>query len=169
MRAHAAALALAVVLVPGAAQAAEGDLERVRGCITAAAEIHHLPPAVLVILLDVEGGALGRVTRNANGTVDIGPMQVNQIWLPRIAAHWRASEAAARTALRDDFCANLEGGAWILRQAIDEAHGDFWAGVGLYHSHDPGYRSAYLRKVLKQALRLQDQAARTRITAQAGG
>ena len=93
MRAHAAALALAVVLVPGAAQAAEGDLERVRGCITAAADIHRLPPAILVILLDVEGGALGRVTRNANGTVDVGPMQVNQIWLPRIAAHWRTRSA----------------------------------------------------------------------------
>ena len=129
-------------------------------CIEAAANIHRLPPAVLVILLSVEGGTLGAVSRNSNGTVDIGPMQVNQDWLPEVARHWRASQTASFAALRDSFCANVEAGAWILRQAIDEAHGDFWAGVGLYHSHDPGYRAEYLRRVLHQTLRLQAMAAR---------
>ena len=122
--------------------------------------MHHLPPAVLVILLNVEGGSLGRVSRNTNGTVDIGPMQVNQAWLPQLAAHWRASPAASYAALRDEFCPNVEAGAWILRLGLDEARGDFWEGVGFYHSHDPGYKADYLRKVLQQALRLQAQALR---------
>src|SRR6516162_3644773 len=112
------------------------------------------PPAVLVILLNVEGGSLGRVSPNTNGTVDIGPIQVNEIWLPGVAAHWHATVADAYKALRDNFCANVEAGAWILRRGLDEAGGDFWEGVGYYHSHTPEHKTRYLREVLRQVLRL---------------
>ena len=131
----------------------------IAACIEAAASVYRLPLAVLLILLDVESGSLGQVSENTNGTVDIGPMQVNQIWLPTVAAHWHTAIPQAYRALRDDFCANVEAGAWILRQGIDEARGDFWEGVGYYHSHDPEYKADYLRKVLHQALRLQAQAS----------
>ncbi|MCG7358517.1 lytic transglycosylase domain-containing protein [Roseomonas mucosa] len=127
-------------------------------CINAAAAAHRLPPGVLVILLNVEGGTLGRVSQNTNDTVDIGPMQVNQIWIPAIARHWRASQAATRDALLNNFCANVEAGAWILRTGIDEARGDFWEGVGYYHSHSTQHKTTYLRLVLRQALRLQGLA-----------
>ncbi len=131
---------------------------RMRACLLVAADAHGLPPAMLVILLKVEGGTLGRVSQNTNDTVDIGPMQVNTIWVPKLAARWRTTPAAAFAALRDSLCANLEGGAWILRQALDEARGDFWRGVGLYHSHTTAYSDRYLRKVLDASLRLQSQA-----------
>ena len=162
-------LAMAAVLVSGTGVARAGDtMERglaIRDCIFAAAAAYRLPPAALLILLDVEGGSLGHVSLNTNGTVDIGPMQVNETWLPQLVAHWKASRAATYAALRDEFCANVEGGAWILRQAIDEAHGDFWEGVGRYHSHDPAHKADYLRKVLRQALQLEAQAARDNRTA----
>ena len=132
----------------------------IRGCITAASGVYHLPPAVIVIVLNVEGGSLGRVSPNTNGTVDIGPMQVNQNWIPDVAAHWHATPQATYRALRDDFCANVEAGAWILRQGLDAAHGDFWQGVGYYHSHNPTYLATYLRAVLQQALRLRARDAR---------
>ncbi|MGH7117627.1 MAG: lytic transglycosylase domain-containing protein [Acetobacteraceae bacterium] len=132
----------------------------IRGCILAAAGLYHEPPAVLLILLNVEGGSPGAVSHNTNGTVDIGPMQVNQVWIPALAGHWHASEHAAFRALRDNFCANVEAGAWILRQGLNEANGDFWRGVGYYHSHDPGYKRAYLDAVLEQALRLEALARR---------
>ena len=133
----------------------------IRDCITAAAEAYREPPAVLVILLNVEGGSLGQVSYNTNGTVDIGPMQVNQIWLPDVAAHWRTTAPAAYAALRDSFCANVEAGAWILRQGLDEAHGDFWQGVGYYHSHDPEYKRRYLRVVLAEVVRLRSLAGQS--------
>ena len=126
--------------------------------ISAAARVHHLPATALGILLIIEGGAPGRVSRNDNGTVDIGPMQVNEQWLPRLAVHWHAPIPATFLALRDAFCANIEGGAWILRTAIDEAGGDFWEGTARYHSHDPARKTAYLHKVLRQALRFRAQA-----------
>jgi hypothetical protein len=157
-------IALLVMAAANNADAAPEKTAPVIRCIDAAASAYRLPPTMLVILLSVEGGSLGRVSHNTNGTVDIGPMQVNQIWLPAIARHWRANEAESFAALRDNFCANVEAGAWILRQAMDQAHGNFWDGVGYYHSHDPGYKDAYLRTVLRAALRLQDKAQRTLTT-----
>lgn len=142
----------------GLASSADDAKRVIRRCIEAAANAHGLPPTVLVILLRVEGGRLGRVSDNTNATVDIGPMQVNEIWLPKLAARWGASIPDTFLALRDNFCANLEGGAWILRQGLDEAGGDFWQGVGYYHSHSPVHKANYLRKVLQQALRLETQA-----------
>ena len=142
-------LAAALLAVVSAGPAKAGDAPdnqaTIRGCITAAAKVYRLPPAVLVILLNVEGGSLGRVSPNTNGTVDIGPIQVNEIWLPEVAAHWHATIADAYKALRDNFCANVEAGAWILRRGLDEAHGDFWEGVGYYHSHTPEHKTRYLR------------------------
>jgi hypothetical protein len=155
-----AALAAALSLQPVAGWTAEPTLPPVVRCIESAAAVHRVPPAVVVILLSVEGGTLGHVSQNTNGTVDIGPMQVNTIWVSVVAKHWRATPVETYAALRDNFCANVEAGTWILRQAMDQAHGDFWDGVGFYHSHDPGYKADYLRKVLRQALRLQTQAQR---------
>jgi len=63
-----------------------------------------------VILLNMENGRLGEVTGNSNHTVDIGPMQVNASWLPKLAAHWKASKEETYRALRDEVCANIEGG-----------------------------------------------------------
>ena len=159
VRAGLAALACCFTLPAAhAADAPEAVELQVRDCLTEAAAAHRLSPAMLVVLLNVEVGTLGHVSRNTNGTVDIGPMQINTVWVPRIAARWHTTPASAYAALRDNLCANLEGGAWILRQAMDEARGDFWGGVGIYHSHNPRYSERYLRQVLKASLLLQAQA-----------
>jgi len=139
----------------------------VSDCINAAASTYRLPPAVLVILLNMENGRLGEVSGNSNHTVDIGPMQVNASWLPKLAAHWRASKEETYRALRDEVCANIEGGAWILRQALDEAKGDLWEGVGLYHSHNEAHKTDYLRKVFQQVMRLQKQVLTETVQADA--
>jgi hypothetical protein len=159
MRRATLALAACVAIASPAARAAPLSPEGVyvRDCLIAAGNAHGEPPAVLVILLTVEGGRLGAVTANSNGTVDIGPMQVNDLWLPKLAAHWATSRLAAYIALRDNFCANVEAGAWILRMGLDEARGDFWDGVGFYHSHDPDRKRTYLSAVLRQAMRLRSQ------------
>jgi hypothetical protein len=151
-----AVLCVAVVLAqPIKAASLNQDGVYIRDCLVAAGKAHNEPPAILVILLNVEGGRLGAISPNTNGTVDIGPMQVNDIWLPKLAQHWSTNTRAAYRALRDNFCANVEAGAWILRLGLDEARGDFWEGVGIYHSHDPDRKRFYLSAILKQALRLQ--------------
>lgn len=153
---------LGLVLLWAPVSQASEDLEKgrfVSECVVAAASAYRLSPGILLVILNVENGRVGRVSENTNHTVDIGPMQVNQIWLPKLAAHWRSTVEAAYLALRDEICANIEGGAWILRQALDEANGDFWEGVSLYHSHSERHKTDYLRLVLRQALRLERQAA----------
>ena len=166
---HLAAGVLASLLAASASYASEvltPAEARIRGCITTAADAYRLPASLILILLKVEGGQLGAVSGNTNDTVDIGPMQVNTIWVPQIARHWRTTPQAAYAALRDNFCANIEGGTWILRQALDEAGGDFWSGVGIYHSHNPVHKATYLRKVLDWTLRLRDQAQRATVANQ---
>jgi hypothetical protein len=153
-------LPLARVMPAGAAPLSP-DAAYVRNCLIAAGNAYHEPAALLVVLLNVEGGRLGAVSLNTNRTVDIGPMQVNDIWVPKVAAHWATTPRAAYLALRDNFCANVEAGAWILRMGLDEARGDVWEGVGFYHSHDPDQKRSYLAAVLKQALRL-EEASRPR-------
>jgi hypothetical protein len=143
------------------AQQVSRDGAYIRDCLLAAARLHREPAALLVILLNVEGGRLGAVTPNTNGTVDIGPMQVNDIWVPKVAAHWRTDKAAAYAALRDNFCANVEAGAWILRIGLDEARGDLWGGVAYYHSHNPDHQYRYLKSVLEHALKLRGQVNQT--------
>src|SRR5271165_2790905 len=148
---------------------ARAEEAMIEGCLKAAAELHQVPAGVLVLLLNVEAGRLGEVSQNTNRTVVIGPMQVNDTWVRMIAGHWRASPDAAYRALRDNFCANVEGGAWILRQALDEAHGDLWKGVALYHSHDPVHKLEYMQLVYAQAMRLKRESARELASADSNG
>ncbi len=163
-----AALILAMI-GPFGLGSARADEAMIEGCLKAAAKLHQVPAGVLVLVMSVEAGRLGEVSQNTNGTVDIGPMQVNDTWVRKIAGHWRASPDAAYRALRDNFCANVEGGAWILRQALDEARGDLWKGVALYHSHDPVHKLEYMQLVYAQAMRLKREAARELASADPNG
>ena len=125
-----------------------------RGCVRVASRVNGVPPAVLLMLLQVEGGRLGEVSGNTNGTVDIGPFQVNEIWLPAVARHWGMTVEDAFPILRDNFCGNADAAAWILRGTLADAHGDVWEGVGRYHSARSDLKAAYLRRVLAAARQL---------------
>jgi hypothetical protein len=125
---------VAALLGPFGFGVAKADEAMIENCLKVAVDLHHVPAGPLVLLIKVEAGRLGAVSQNSNGAVDIGRMQVNDTWVPKIARHWRASTNTSYQAPRDSFCANVEGGAWILRQALDEARGSLWEGVALYHS-----------------------------------
>ncbi|MDT8873239.1 lytic transglycosylase domain-containing protein [Komagataeibacter rhaeticus] len=115
-------------------------------------KISGVPRGVLLVLLYVEAGRPGMVSPNGNGTADLGPMQVNTTWVDRIARRWHSTPAQTYAALRDSSCANIEAGAWILGQAMHEAHGDLWQAVAFYHSHTPRHGNAYLRRFYDIAL-----------------
>lgn len=80
-----------------------------------------------------EGGWIGAEVRNADGSVDLGPMQVNSWWVPRIARLINRSEPQVRSWLRDDPCFNVDAARWIFLSALHDAK-DFWRAVGIYHS-----------------------------------
>ncbi len=114
-------------------------------CLLQAAQLQHVPPAVILTVLKVEGGHVGTVSKNTNGSEDLGPMQVNtSAWLKPVASmHFGGDTKAAYEALRDNGCYNIHVGTWILRQAIDEAGGNIYEGIGLYNSHTTKYKVRY--------------------------
>ncbi len=114
-------------------------------CILAAAVAFHLPPAVVTTVQAVEGGRPGSVSVNSNGTLDLGPMQVNTIWIEPISAETGVPPREVAIRLRDDTCFNVLIGTWILRSRIDDA-GDLETGIAHYHSRTPVHAETYLQK-----------------------
>ena len=123
-------------------------------CMAAVAAFHHLPPRALPSIQAVEGGQVGMVSPNSNGTSDLGLMQVNTLWVAPIARHTGQSEAVVRERLVHDGCFNVAAAGAILRLYLHESGGDLMRAVGYYHSHDPVRGQAYQAKVLASASRL---------------
>lgn len=116
-------------------------------CLMVAANTYSIPPQVLVGILHVEGGRIGQQVANKNGTHDLGPMQINTIWVPQLAKHWGVSHETAKTWLRDDGCTNVNVAAWILRGHLDETR-SLAKAVAHYHSRTPSIGARYKRKVV---------------------
>ncbi|MCW5590205.1 MAG: lytic transglycosylase domain-containing protein [Legionellales bacterium] len=111
-------------------------------CINRAAVEYRVPAILIISVLKTENGHVGVASKNNNGTYDLGPMQINTSWLPKIAPYgftWNDLEFNA--------CKNVEVGAWILGMSIASGH-DLSQGVGNYHSHTPYYNMHYSQKVL---------------------
>ena len=117
-------------------------------CLLIAAQNHGVPPAVLMGIMQVEGGKVGlEAGPNQNGTYDLGVMQINTLWLTELAEHWNVSKSTARRWVRDDGCVNIEVAAWVLRKKIEDA-GSLTRGIAWYHSATPRYGYRYARKVI---------------------
>ncbi len=120
-------------------------------CMTAAAAFYHLPPRVLPAIQAVEGGRPGMIQAAANGSADLGPMQVNTIWIGPLARYAGMSEQAVEDRLIDDACFNIAAAAAIVRLNLTEVRGDLMASIGQYNSHTPALSAAYQQKVLAAA------------------
>lgn len=119
----------------------------IASCLFIAAQTYEVPPAVMLGILSVEGGRVGQEVRNTNGSADLGPMQINTIWMPELAKHWNVSEATARKWVRDDPCTNMSVSAWILRQHMNET-GNLAKSIEYYHSRTPSLGRKYKGKVV---------------------
>ncbi len=123
-------------------------------CMVATAAFYHLPPRVLPSIQHVEAGRPGTVSRNADGSADLGVMQVNTLWLPRFAAITGMTEDAVRARLIVDPCFNIAAAGAIMRVYLDQSGGVLVRAVGFYHSHTPERANAYEAKVLSAATEL---------------
>jgi hypothetical protein len=120
-------------------------------CMAAAAAFYHLPPRVLPSIQAVEGGKVGSVQINTNGSADLGLMQVNTIWLQPLASYAHMKPEAVAVHLVNDACFNIAASAAIMRLYLNESHGNLMAAIGYYHSHTPSLSTAYEDKVLAAA------------------
>lgn len=120
-------------------------------CIIETAHRFNLPILLLHTILKVEGGEVGKVNYNTNDTYDIGPMQINSIWLKEFMPY------VTPTQILYNGCVNVQIGAWILRSNINKAQGNFWKGVGNYHSGTPHLHRKYQEKVYAMSNQLLKQ------------
>ncbi|HVY13206.1 MAG TPA: lytic transglycosylase domain-containing protein [Alphaproteobacteria bacterium] len=119
-------------------------------CLMMAANTYNVPPQIMVGILHVEGGHIGQEAGpNVNGTYDLGPMQVNSNWVPKLSQYWKVDQRTARQWVRDDGCVNLHVAAWILRQKLDQAGGNLFGGIARYHSATSPLGERYASKVIK--------------------
>lgn len=107
--------------------------QRIASCIRHASMGHAWLEKTLWGLRDQEAGWIGAEVRNSNGSHDLGPLQINSWWVPRIAAQVGHSELQVRHWLRFDPCFNAEAARWIFLSSLRAAK-DYWAAIGLYHS-----------------------------------
>lgn len=126
-------------------------------CLYQEADRQKVPPELLLAIMKTEAGRLGQFQKNKNGTFDVGPMQINTSWIPKLAKKVNSTPEKVTYTLAFHGCWNLAVAAWILRDAINEAtiksksrnttDAHIWQGVAWYNSHTPKYGNAYAWRV----------------------
>ncbi|KAK48990.1 lytic transglycosylase [Caballeronia jiangsuensis] len=132
-----AALAACVLfgasLAPGAARADD--------CFEQAAAYQGVNPLVLRAVAWRESkGDTAAINRNANGSIDVGQLQINSIHFTDLARQGIPHRALA------DPCVNVFVAAWLLKQKMVK-YGNTWRAIGAYHSESPKHRDAYARSI----------------------
>jgi len=149
-----AALAAQLAAVPLAraqARPQASDPSRFDHCFLAAGHRYGVPPLLLKAIARQESGLNpAALNRNANGSTDIGLMQINSSWLPALARHG-VREADLRVP-----CANILVGAWILGSNF-RSMGRNAQALGAYNARDPAKRLVYARQVLRHYAALREE------------
>ncbi len=109
-------------------------------CINQAAIAYHIPATVILSVIKTENGKNGLAVKNKNGSYDLGVMQINTTWLPRLKQEGITAEQIKRNP-----CINVHVGTWILAQGM--ANGSGWQGVANYHSYTKKHNQLYQEKV----------------------
>lgn len=96
-------------------------------CWEAASQSYGIPVEVLKAVAKTESNFNPKaVNKNSNGSYDIGMMQINSTWLPKLEAY-----GITETSLHD-ACSNLKVGAWILSNNAKKL-GWNWSAIGAYN------------------------------------
>ncbi len=119
----------------------------IAACLMLASQTYAVPPAVLVGIYKAEGGQIGQEVKNTNGSYDLGPMQINTIWLPELAQEWGVTEVTARKWVRDDACTNVSVAAWILKSHMRETN-SLSKAIAHYNSRTPLHGTKYKKRVI---------------------
>jgi hypothetical protein len=129
-----------------AKQAAPDEAAEIARCIRVAARGRSWLEKTLWGLREQEAGWLGAEVANSNGTHDLGPLQINSWWVPRIAQLVGRPERQVRYWLRHDACFNAEAARWIFISGL-QATGNYWQAVGIDHRPTVWRQHAYAGKV----------------------
>lgn len=137
---------------PAQARAAGEGETRIAHCIRQAAGDKPWLEKTLWGLRDQEGGWIGAEVRNTNGSHDLGPLQINSWWVPKLAGLIERPEWQVRHWLRFDPCFNADAARWIFLAALGST-GNFWQAVGVYHSPTAWRQRRYAQSVARHMQR----------------
>ena len=110
-------------------------------CLEQTCRAFDVPLALIIGLMDMESGQVGRVSRNKNGSYDIGPMQINSSWLGKLGA-----AGIDENHLRNNGCVNVAAAGWLLRSLL-ASEPSVQEAIARYHSPNKDRGQKYLQKV----------------------
>ena len=117
-------------------------------CIGRAANFVGVDALALWMVLRTEGGSLGTIHRNADGSDDLGPFQINTGTLRALAGRLGLPYARLERMARDEGCPAAILAGFILREKITgRKDGDIWDGLADYNSRTPGPHQRYLDRL----------------------
>lgn len=121
--------------------------EMVNCCIDAAIEFN-IPADILLAIAEIEGGQPGIISKNKNGTIDIGPMQFNSVYLMDLKKYGITPEM-----VNSNGCYPYRLAAWRIRQHLENDTGDIFRKAANYHSRTPDKNQIYRNKIISRAER----------------
>ncbi|WP_208456190.1 conjugal transfer protein TrbN [Burkholderia sp. BCC0044] len=127
--------------------AADMPTERIT-CSIAAAVRYQIPVNAMLAVAEQEGGRPGLRMRNANGTYDVGAMQMNTAYLKELKRFGIEERDVAGPG-----CYPYHLAAWRLRRHVLDDRGDIWTRIANYHSRTPVYNARYRAAIIKRATR----------------
>ncbi|WP_425523422.1 lytic transglycosylase domain-containing protein [Xanthomonas citri] len=105
-------------------------------CIASASVMYAVPAPLIKAYARTEGGTTGQVSKaNANGSVDMGYMQINTIHLPMLARL-----GITRDRVINDECLNIHIGTYLIHYEVyrrDKRSEPLWVNLGAYNSRTP--------------------------------
>jgi soluble lytic murein transglycosylase-like protein len=116
-------------------------------CLDDAAAYHHVSSQLVHAIAQHESGMRANaIYRNSNGTEDIGLMQINSSWLPKLARYGIRREHLFSA------CVNAYVGTWILAANIRQ-FGPTWKAVGAYNSVSSAKQLVYANAIYRRLQR----------------
>jgi len=147
-------VAIILFMVAAAAATAQAKEQRtMMDCFNEAGRAYKVPPILLQAIAWVESRYdKNAKNENTNGSVDMGVMQINSLWLEPLSQYGIEKKHLYNA------CFNINVAAWILRRQINEV-GYNWQAVAQYHSRDGERGDRYARKVARIYFALKRQQA----------
>jgi soluble lytic murein transglycosylase-like protein len=116
-------------------------------CLDDAAQFHHVNVVLVRAIAQQESGMRANgVNVNNDGTEDIGLMQINSSWLPKLRRYGITREALFNA------CVNGYVGTWILASNIKQ-FGPTWKAVGAYNAVSANKQLVYATNIYRRIQR----------------
>lgn len=122
------------------------DMNVLAACMILSSNAYSVPLEALEAIHTVEGGQVGTIAKNSNGSIDMGVMQINSLWLPVLEEKWNLPQGIIQDKLVNDACINVSVASWILANHLRSTNGDLIEAAGRYHSLTPKYKHKYAMK-----------------------